>query len=91
MEFNLSRILRQYDIEAQARSYGNGHINDTYCVTFPRYILQRINTGIFKKPEELMEIIENVTSFLCKKIEENGGDTRRETLTVIKTGLGAKG
>ena len=65
--------------------YGNGHINDTYYVAYPRYILQRINTGIFKNPEELMENIENVTSFLRKKIEEKGGDPKRETLTVIKT------
>ena len=85
MELNLHDILQQFAVDAEVQPYGNGHINDTYCVTYPRYILQRINTGIFKNPDELMENIENVTSFLRKKIELNGGDPKRETLTVIKT------
>ena len=70
--------------------YGNGHINDTFLVTLKkkdgtmkRVILQRMNKNIFTKPEELMENIEGVTSFLRKKIVENGGDPERETLNII--------
>ena len=85
MELNLKNILRQFAVEVSAEPYGNGHINDTYCVESPRYILQRINTNIFKNPDELMENIENVTAFLGKKITAGGGDPKRETLTVIKT------
>lgn len=85
MELNLNHILQQFAVKAEVKPYGNGHINDTYCVTYPRYILQRINTGIFKNPDELMENIENVTAFLRKKILEKGGNPERETLTVIKT------
>ncbi|MBQ8813776.1 MAG: aminoglycoside phosphotransferase family protein [Lachnospiraceae bacterium] len=85
MELNIKNILRQFAVESSAEPYGNGHINDTYCVESPRYILQRINTGIFKNPDELMENIENVTAFLGKKITAGGGDPKRETLTVIKT------
>lgn len=85
MELEMDSVLRQFAVTAEVQPYGNGHINDTYYVAYPRYILQRINTGIFKNPEELMENIENVTSFLRKKIEEKGGDPKRETLTVIKT------
>ena len=33
-------ILQHFEIETNAESYGNGHINDTYLVTMPRYILQ---------------------------------------------------
>ncbi len=51
----------------------------------PRLILQRINTNIFKDPDGLMENIENVTAFLHKKIQAEGGNPDRETLTVIKT------
>lgn len=72
------------------KPWGNGHINDTYLVTFSldgttdkRYILQQMNKSIFKKPVELMENITAVTAFLRKKIEENGGDAERETLNVI--------
>lgn len=70
--------------------YGNGHINDTFkleCRTgdgIRRYILQRINHGIFADPERLMENIAGVTSFLRKKIIASGGDPQRETLNIIK-------
>ena len=68
------------------RIYGSGHINDTYLVeNSQRYILQKINTDIFKNPDQLMENIVNVTEFLKKKIIENGGDPQRETMTVIMT------
>lgn len=71
--------------------YGSGHINDTFRVTFAteagtkRYILQRMNKSIFLNPEELMENVVGVTSWLRKKIIENGGDPERETLNIIKT------
>ena len=71
--------------------YGNGHINDTYCVTAEqdgkrqRFILQRMNRNIFSNTKELMENIVGITSYLRKKIEENGGDPERETLNVIPT------
>ena len=84
-EINLKDILKQFAVEAAVEPYGNGHINDTYCLRSSRCILQRINTGIFKNPDELMENIENVTAFLRKKIQEAGGDPERETLTVLKT------
>lgn len=70
--------------------YGSGHINDTYLLVFDiadmgqvKVILQRMNTKTFKKPIELMENIVEVTSFLRKKIIENGGDPERETLNII--------
>lgn len=47
--------------------------------------LNSMNKNIFKNPEELMENILGVTSFLRKKIIENGGDPERETLNVIPT------
>lgn len=48
-----------------------------------RIILQWMNKNIFTKPEEQMEDIEGVTSFLLKKITENGGNPERETLNII--------
>lgn len=67
--------------------YGEGHINDTYQVKCEgkRYILQRMNDHVFHHPEQLMSNIVKVTEHLKKKIEENGGDPLRETLTVIPT------
>lgn len=82
--------------------YGSGHINDTYLVRLNRnacedlqqgvqekkYILQRMNTEIFRNPDELMENITGVTAFLEKKISARGGDPSRETLHVIFTRAG---
>ncbi len=83
-------ILQHFEIETNAESYGNGHINDTYLVTMPRYILQRINTSIFTNPDELMDNIENVTAFLRRKLIEAGGDADRGTLTVVPAKDGGK-
>lgn len=84
-EINRNEILGHFQIGAVTEGYGNGHINDTYLVTMPRYILQRINTSIFRNPEELMENIENVTAFLREKLRGDGGDFERGTLTVVPT------
>lgn len=89
-EMTGNEILQHFEIETKAESYGNGHINDTYLVTMPRYILQRINTSIFTNPDELMENIGNVTAFLREKIAVAGGDAERGTLTVVPTKEGGK-
>ncbi|HEY53758.1 MAG TPA: aminoglycoside phosphotransferase family protein [Caldilineae bacterium] len=72
-----------------------GHINDTYAVyclgakgTPPRYILQRINHHVFRRPDALMENIARVTTFLRDKISGRGGDPDRETLNLISTKTG---
>ena len=85
MEMNreLSEIIGMFAFPGtfvEAIPYGNGHINDTYRLTFEQngrpvyYILQRMNHKVFQKPEELMENIEGGTAWLKKKIQENGGD-----------------
>ena len=69
--------------------FGNGHINETYCAVFStdtgkkKFILQKMNHQIFKDPVGLMENISGVTSWLKKKIQENGGDVERETLNIV--------
>lgn len=86
MEYKLSDICSKFAIDASIESYGNGHINETYlCEGNPGFILQRINTNIFKKPDEVMENIYNVTEHLKKKIIASGGDPERETLNVVRT------
>jgi len=46
------------EIEYCVKPFGNGHINDTYKVEFSEsssaYILQRINTSVFKNPNILI-------------------------------------
>ncbi len=76
--------------------YGSGHINDTHLLIcredngrIHRYILQRINHFVFPHPEEVMENILRVTSYLREHILARGGDPDRETLTVVPTKEGA--
>lgn len=86
MEPTLNEILSHFAIDMESRPYGNGHINATYLVeSTPRYILQKINTSIFKRPDQVMENILAVTSFLREKITAAGGNPDRETLTVVPT------
>lgn len=79
-------------VQKELAPFGSGHINDTLRLTCEvegggrkRYILQKMNHEIFKNPAELMENVLNVTSFLRKKIIEQGGDPERETLNVVQT------
>ncbi len=64
-----------------------GRINDTYILDYgkQKYVLQKVNEHVFTSPEEVMENIEKVTSFLQKKIKARKGDPLRETLTLVKT------
>ena len=86
MKTDLNEILRHFAIEMETSPYGNGHINDTYLVeSEPRTILQRINTAIFKRPDQVMANIAAVTEHLRRKIIAAGGDPKRETLTLVPT------
>ena len=84
-KLKLDLILKQFNIENDAKAYGNGHINDTYICGSSKYILQRINTSVFTDPDAVMRNIENITEHLRKKITANGGDPIRESLNIIKT------
>jgi len=85
MEFNIKDVLKQFNIDTDVDAYGDGHINETYRVKGQPFILQRVNTDIFKNPREVMENIHNVTEHLREKIIAKGGNPDRETLTLVKT------
>lgn len=87
--FPLEKLLDQFMLQGKVESvkpFGGGHINDTYLLSMEteegkkRYVIQKINKSVFKKPWEVMENIMGVTSFLRRKIAETGGDPERETL-----------
>ena len=77
------------DVVWNARPYGSGHINETFVLEAKdcpeRYILQWINGFVFKRPRDVMENIAGVTGWLQKCIRVEGGDPKRETLTIIPT------
>lgn len=76
LKHDLRAVARQFELTGNfvsAIPYGSGHINDTYCVTMDaggkplRYIIQRVNHNVFKKPAALMENIQRVTTHLSGK------------------------
>ena len=79
-----------------AEPFGNGHINDTFRIRTQdeaghptEYILQRINTSIFRDPLAVMRNIRAVTEHVARRIRARGGDALRQTLTVVSARDGA--
>ena len=79
----IEEALQAFALDGAVKAYeryGSGHINDTFRVTCEKdgkeihYILQRMNTEVFKDPVSLMKNIIGVTSFMRKKIIEQGGE-----------------
>jgi len=94
MSYNFQAICEQFCVKGAYDScapYGEGHINETFLLTTTdgalkrKYILQRINSNLFKDVARLMNNIYLVTEFSRKKIVERGGDPDRESLTVVRT------
>lgn len=66
----------------------DGHINGTFFVDTAdgkKYVIQRINTGIFKDPDGLMRNVIGITEHIRRKLAVEGGDVERGTLHFIKT------
>ena len=91
----LQEVLSAYEFPATlmgAVRYGQGHINDTFCVICQpqegdaiRFILQGLSSAAFPHPEELMENFIGITSYLRDKVVAQGGDPMRETLSLVNT------
>jgi len=76
--------------------YGSGHINDTFCVNVEqagaplRYILQRLNTDVFRDPASVMANIARVTEHLATQLRREGvRDASRRALTLVPSRDGA--
>ena len=88
---DLNKVIENFRITgspSSVKSYGGGHINNTYLViseSGDKYILQRINHTLFKDVPALMRNIELVTDESRKRTIERGGNPMREGLTLIRT------
>ncbi|MBQ5995946.1 MAG: aminoglycoside phosphotransferase family protein [Clostridia bacterium] len=74
--FNLDFVLKSFDFKGKYRDFdtkNDGNINSTYVLSFDeggcekKYTLQKINTYVFKKPDELMQNITGITQHIRKK------------------------
>ena len=69
-------ILSYFDLKSEVvkcEQFGNGHINWTYRVETmngERFVLQRINTYVFRDPEGLMRNIELLTDHMRTKTDD---------------------
>ena len=91
---DFAKLLSNFEIGGEFVScepYGSGLINRTYAAVFTeggkrkRYIVQRINTVLFKNVDGLMNNIRLVTEFNRAEIEKRNGDPDRESLTLVFT------
>lgn len=82
--FPLQQIIDEFGFEGEYIGYrvsNDGHINNTFVLDFKNadgsstsYLVQLINTNVFKNPDELMENIVGVTGYLRNIVIERGGD-----------------
>jgi Ser/Thr protein kinase RdoA (MazF antagonist) len=92
MGFDLKKIFNSFTADgsfSDAGPFGSGHIHDTFMVETvesekDNYILQRLNTKVFRNIPMLQENIERVTNHLHNKLLSiPGSDAKRECLTLI--------
>ena len=72
-----------YGIKGKLIPFGDGLINDTYkCGD---YIVQKINTGVFGRPDLLIYNMLAVTEHIKARLKAEGKDPEKGTLTVVRT------
>ncbi len=95
MDINMLKdVAAAFGIENRELIYNEctiGHINSTFFVNYTadpgthHYVFQKVNTNIFKKPDEVMSNIFYVTEHIAKKAESEGLDPKRSTLRFLRT------
>ena len=93
----IKAVCERFLIAGEYRSFEtihSGHINMTYRVYYFRhgevkdYILQKVNTFVFRDPVGVMENISSVTEFIRSKIKATGVSAKRNVLHYQKTADG---
>ncbi|NJL63136.1 MAG: aminoglycoside phosphotransferase family protein [Methylacidiphilales bacterium] len=87
--FIAEQFARQSKI-TEAIAFGSGNINDTFLVAVdtpgePYFILQRINTKVFKQPQLVMQNMRSLTEHACQKLQSMNLDRRWEVPRVLLT------
>lgn len=84
----LSHFCFEGELQEVSR-VNDGHINNTYVFTFAdgdskhMYLVQELNTFVFKNPIGLMDNVAGVTKYLREQVIKAGGNPERECLTVF--------
>ena len=93
-EVQIREVCEKFNICGEYHScevVNSGHINTTYLVKYLRngelknYILQRVNTYVFRDPVGVMSNISSVTEFIRAKIKQKQATAKRNVLHYSKT------
>lgn len=90
---DLIAIANQFSQSAgvtQVESLGNGIINDTFFVTTdsptqPHFVLQRVNTQVFRQPQLVMQNMCRLTEHVCQVLDHSPLERRWEVPRVLLT------
>ncbi len=88
---DIKDIAAQFAFDGQllsVKEFGAGHINTTYLASADSgrdYVIQRVNSYVFRDVDALMGNVFAVTEHLRRRIAAEGGDADRETLRFIRT------
>lgn len=91
----LKHVFSQFDASTEIESYqelASGHINDTYLIetTNNKYVLQRINQGVFKDVPGLINNKVGISKHIQQKLSHLPKSERdRKVLTFVPTKNGA--
>ena len=90
----IEEIIKHYNIKGKCINIEENHtgnINSTYIITMEddlgnikHYIVQRINTNAFKRPDLLMHNIESITNHLSRELKALN-DNKHQALELVKT------
>jgi Ser/Thr protein kinase RdoA (MazF antagonist) len=80
--YNYTTIAQQFILRGQVvevREFGSGNINDTFLVTTDsnedcQFVLQRINTQVFKNPRLIMQNMRVFTEHMRRRARDEGHD-----------------
>jgi hypothetical protein len=90
----ISKIANQFKLDgkvADISAFGSGHIHQTYYIKTESvrdddYILQLINTHVFRDPDAVMQNLGLVTSHIIRKLQDRGEkDLKRRVLHPVQT------
>jgi Ser/Thr protein kinase RdoA (MazF antagonist) len=90
---NLIAIANQFTLQGKVidvRAFGSGNINDTFLVTLDsskdnNFILQRINTHVFRQPDMVMNNMRIFTEHVQKRLQVAPLERRWEIPRVLLT------
>ncbi len=87
MSVGLIEACNAFGIKTSGETFGNGHINSTFIAKKDGedYVLQLINTNVFKNPVDMITNIRKITKHIKKKIKEEGGNPKREVINLLKS------